>query len=189
LEDPGAAPGNLSASAGSEGNRIGHLTGANVIRYLSVFALPLLAMAAIALPNEIPRIERAIEAQTAAGAFAGAVLIARDGRVLLNRGYGKASLEWGIANSPATRYRLGSVTKQFTAASVLRLAEQGKLRVEDPISQYLPEVPQAWQPITFFHLANIEAPVARDMALKILELEQHQPTVLIGKLHPHPAAR
>ena len=78
-----------------------------------------------ALPNEIPRIERAIEAQTSAGTFAGAVLIARDGRVLLNRGYGKANLEWGIANSPATRYRLGSVTKQFTAASVLRLAEQG----------------------------------------------------------------
>jgi hypothetical protein len=38
-------------------------------------------------------------------------------------------------------------------------------------------------------LANIEAPVARDMALRILELEQHQPTVLMGKLHPHPAAR
>lgn len=105
-----------------------------------------------ALPNEIPRIEQAIEAQTSAGTFAGAVLIARDGRVLLNRGYGKANLEWGIANSPATRYRLGSVTKQFTAASVLRLAEQGKLRVEDPISQYLSDAPQAWQAITFFHL-------------------------------------
>jgi CubicO group peptidase (beta-lactamase class C family) len=82
----------------------------------------------------------------------GAVLLARDGRVLLSKGYGKASLEWQIPNAPNTRFRLGSVTKQFTAASILLLAERGKLKIEDPIAKYMPDAPRAWRPITFFNL-------------------------------------
>lgn len=84
--------------------------------------------------------------------FMGTVLVARDGSTILDKGYGSADLEWNIPNAPDTRFRLGSITKQFTAASILLLEERGKLRVDDPISKYLPDAPAAWKNITFFHL-------------------------------------
>jgi len=58
-----------------------------------------------------------------------AVLVARDGKVLLSKAYGMACVEHHVAATPSTRYRIGSITKQFTAAAILRLQEDGKLRV------------------------------------------------------------
>jgi CubicO group peptidase (beta-lactamase class C family) len=84
--------------------------------------------------------------------FMGTVLVERDGNAILDKGYGSADLEWNIPNAPDTRFRLGSITKQFTAASILLLEERGKLKVEDPISKYMPDEPAAWKNITFFHL-------------------------------------
>jgi CubicO group peptidase (beta-lactamase class C family)/uncharacterized protein YneR len=84
--------------------------------------------------------------------FMGAVLVARDGEILFSKGYGSADLEWDIPNSAATRFRLGSLTKQFTAAAILLLEERGKLRTEDPIKKHLPEAPGAWDSVTIFHL-------------------------------------
>ena len=59
--------------------------------------------------------------------FMGSMLVARDAQVLFSKGYGSADLEWDVPNSPRTKFRLGSVTKQFTAASILLLEERGKL--------------------------------------------------------------
>jgi len=84
--------------------------------------------------------------------FMGSVLVARDGQVLVSRGYGHANLEWNIPNTPATRFRLGSITKQFTAAAILLLEERGKLRIEDPVKKHLPDAPAAWDQVTIFHL-------------------------------------
>lgn len=86
------------------------------------------------------------------GRFMGAVLVARDGKMLFSRGYGVANLEWNIANTPLTKFRIGSVTKQFTAAMILLLAEDGKLRLEDPVSSHWSDAPAAWKDITLFHL-------------------------------------
>ncbi len=84
--------------------------------------------------------------------FMGTVLVARGNDVILNKGYGAANLEWDIPNTPATKFRLGSITKQFTAASILLLEERGKLKLDDPISKYIPDAPAAWEKITIFHL-------------------------------------
>jgi CubicO group peptidase (beta-lactamase class C family) len=54
------------------------------------------------------------------------VLVARGGEILLGKGYGSAKLEWNIPNAPAIKFRLGSITKQFTAASILQLEQRGK---------------------------------------------------------------
>ena len=80
------------------------------------------------------------------------VLAARGDEVLLSKGYGSANLEWNIPNSPATKFRLGSVTKQFTAASILLLEERGKLKTDDPVKKFMPDAPAAWDKITIFHL-------------------------------------
>jgi CubicO group peptidase (beta-lactamase class C family) len=84
--------------------------------------------------------------------FMGSVLVAEDGKILLDKGYGFANLEWQIPNTPTTKFRLGSITKQFTAASILLLEERGKLKVEDPVKKYMPDAPAAWDKITIFHL-------------------------------------
>lgn len=84
--------------------------------------------------------------------FMGSVLVAQDGKILLDKGYGFANLEWETPNTPTTKFRLGSVTKQFTAASILLLEERGKLKVEDPVKKYMPDAPAAWDKITIFHV-------------------------------------
>jgi CubicO group peptidase (beta-lactamase class C family) len=93
-----------------------------------------------------------LAAETAAGRFSGAVLVAQEGRILLEKGYGPADRETGLANTPQTRFHIGSLTKQFTAMAILQLQERGKLQVTDHISQYLPDCPAAWRDITIEHL-------------------------------------
>ncbi|HEY0511756.1 MAG TPA: serine hydrolase [Thermoanaerobaculia bacterium] len=87
-----------------------------------------------------------------AGEPGAAVLIARDGKVLLRKGYGLANLELGVPVQPDMVFELASVTKQFTAAAVLMLQERGKLSVEDDVTQYLPGYPTHGQTITLHHL-------------------------------------
>jgi CubicO group peptidase (beta-lactamase class C family) len=80
------------------------------------------------------------------------VLVVRDGRVLLKRGYGLADLESHTAASAATNYRLASLTKQFTAAAILILAQEQRLSLDDPISRWLPALPPADAAITIREL-------------------------------------
>lgn len=84
--------------------------------------------------------------------FSGSVLIAQDGEVLFSDGFGRADREASIPNKPQTKFRLGSITKQFTAAAILLLQEQGKLDVQDAICDYLSDCPPAWEAITIHHL-------------------------------------
>jgi CubicO group peptidase (beta-lactamase class C family) len=84
--------------------------------------------------------------------FMGSILIVRQGQVLADRSFGLANIEWQIPDAASTRFRIGSLTKQFTAASILLLAERGKLRLEDPVSKYLDNPPAAWNGITLLHL-------------------------------------
>jgi CubicO group peptidase (beta-lactamase class C family) len=73
--------------------------------------------------------------------FAGAVLVARHGKVLLKDAWGRADRKTGVANTPATRFRIGSMNKMFTAVATLQLVEAHKLALDDPIGQHLPGYP------------------------------------------------
>lgn len=106
---------------------------------------------AAAAPN-LPRMEQVIQSFVTTKRFMGAVLVARGNDILLDKGYGFADLEWNIADSPTTKFRLGSITKQFTAASILLLEERGKLSVNDPVKKYMTDAPAAWDKITIFNL-------------------------------------
>jgi CubicO group peptidase (beta-lactamase class C family) len=87
-----------------------------------------------------------------AGWFQGAILVARDGQVIVSKGYGMADAEHGTPNTAQTRFRLASVTKQFTAAAIVILQAHGKLNVTDAICAHLPDCPDAWRDITILHL-------------------------------------
>lgn len=86
--------------------------------------------------------------------FSGAVLVAHQGDPILREGFGMASQEYEIPNTPKTEFRLGSLTKQFTAAAILLLEQRGKLKVSDPVSRFLPDWPTAWAEVTLHHLLS-----------------------------------
>ena len=82
------------------------------------------------------------------------VVVIADGRVVVRRAYGMADLERRVPATPETDYRLASVSKQFTAMAVMLLATGGKLRYDQPVRDFLPELPVAAQPVTIRHLLN-----------------------------------
>src|SRR3984885_13413382 len=98
------------------------------------------------------RLDEVASSYTAGNAFMGSVLVASGNEILLDRGYGMADLGWDIPDAPDVKFRLGSLTKQFTATLVLLLQQDGKLRIDDRISKYLPDAPKTWEKITLAEL-------------------------------------
>jgi CubicO group peptidase (beta-lactamase class C family) len=118
---------------------------------LSLFALP----AAAARPSDTELAAYADELlleNYPPGAPGASALVVRDGKVLLRKGYGLANLELGVPVKPEMVFELGSVTKQFTAAAVLMLAERGKLSIDDDLTRWLPDFPTHGHKITVEHL-------------------------------------
>ncbi len=89
-----------------------------------------------------------------ADVFSGAVLLAKDGKVLFEKAYGEANKDFHAANRTDTKFNLGSMNKMFTAVAIAQLAERGKLSLEDPLAKFLPEFPtkEAAQKIQLKHL-------------------------------------
>ena len=71
--------------------------------------------------------------------FNGSALVAENGQVVYKGAFGLANMEWNIPNTPDTKFRLGSITKQFTATLTMQLVEQGKIKLDAKISDYLPD--------------------------------------------------
>ena len=118
-------------------------------------ALLLVACTCLAGAQELTtRMDEAVKTLAGDRRYMGSVLVARAGEVILSRGYGFANLEWDIPNTPDTKFRLGSISKQFTAACILRLEEQGKLSVNDPVKKYLDDAPAAWDKITLHQVLS-----------------------------------
>jgi CubicO group peptidase (beta-lactamase class C family) len=109
----------------------------------------------IGLVNAQPAPDFAAKADAllAASKFRGSVSVIHDGKPVFRKGYGLANSEWDIPNAPDTKFRIGSITKQFTAIAILQLAEKEKLRIDDPVSKYH-TTPAAWDKISIEHLLN-----------------------------------
>ncbi|MBA3714748.1 MAG: beta-lactamase family protein [Pyrinomonadaceae bacterium] len=87
--------------------------------------------------------------------FQGAVLIAEDGKVIYKGAFGLANMEWKALNSVTTRFRIASVTKPFTALLVLQAVEQGFLKLDGKVTDYLPDYPKATgERVTIHHLLS-----------------------------------
>jgi CubicO group peptidase (beta-lactamase class C family) len=98
------------------------------------------------------KVDEYMNAAMTVNGFSGSILVARNGEPVVSKGYGMANIELAVPNTQQTVFRLGSVTKQFTAMAIMMLQERGKLRVSDPVCQYLTDCPAAWQPLTIRHL-------------------------------------
>ena len=106
-----------------------------------------------------------LEAATELERFSGSVLIARGEEVIFKRSYGMADREHDVANTPKVKYRLGSVTKQFTAMGILQLYEDGKLKLSDPVTDYIPGYEDS-RGITIFHLLTHSSGLAEYTAFE-----------------------
>jgi len=95
-----------------------------------------------------------LAADTKAGVFSGAVLVARDGHTLFEGAYGLADREHGVPNTPFTQFRVGSMDKMLTAVAVLQLAQAGKVSLDAPLGTYLPDYPnmEVASKVTLHHL-------------------------------------
>jgi CubicO group peptidase (beta-lactamase class C family) len=103
------------------------------------------------------------------------VLVLRNGQPVVCASYGLADLETGTSATPATNYRLASMTKQFTAASVLLLAEEGRVALDDRCIQWLPSLPRAAETITIHHLLTHTS--------GLIDYEDVIPEDFTGQLH------
>lgn len=122
-------------------------------RLLSPLILCLVLLSPLgALAQDIERMDEIVRAQSDGMRFMGSVLVSRGGETLFERSYGYANLEWEIPNTRETKFRIGSITKQFTAAAILLLEERGRLDLDDKVNVHLPDAPAAWDDVSVFHL-------------------------------------
>jgi CubicO group peptidase (beta-lactamase class C family) len=118
-----------------------------------VLLLYLLTQTTISAPSNMQaKIDEYINAHIKVNHFSGSVLIAQKGKTIISKGYGQANYELDVPNTPQTKFRLGSITKQFTAMAIMQLQERGLLNVNDSLSKYIPNYPEHAQQITLHHL-------------------------------------
>jgi CubicO group peptidase (beta-lactamase class C family) len=123
---------------------------------LAVFFTPVVAHAqqVTVPPAQIARIDSIFSAYNRPDGPGCALGVSRHDSVVLARAWGSAQLEFAIPNTPLTKFEAGSVSKQFTAAAILRLAQQGRLSLDDDVRRYVPELPTYDSPITIQHLIH-----------------------------------
>lgn len=139
--------------------------------------------------DQASRMDQVVQSYVTSKRFMGSILVARGNEILLSKGYGSANLEWDLPNSPSTKFRLGSLTKQFTAASILLLEERGKLKVEDPVKKYLPDAPAAWDKITIFNVLTHTAGLPNFTSFPDYQSTEPFPTTaekLVGRFRDKP---
>ncbi|BAZ23557.1 hypothetical protein NIES4073_44460 [Kalymmatonema gypsitolerans NIES-4073] len=105
-----------------------------------------------ALPNIEAKVNEYIDANVEVHKFSGSVLIVQKEKVLVSNGYGMANYELDVPNTPQTKFRLASITKQFTAMAIMQLQEKGLLNVDDSINKYILDYPETGKQITIHHL-------------------------------------
>src|SRR3954447_5477315 len=138
-----------------------------LLAVLLLIAIPTVLLAQDQQQNEKQqKIDQLISTYNQYGQFNGSALVAENGKVLLKKGYGLANMEWNIPNQPDTKFRLGSITKQFTATLILQLVEQGKIKLDGKLSDYLDTYrKETGNKITIHHLLTHTSGVPNYTAL------------------------
>ena len=112
------------------------------------------------------KLDEYMTALAGAGRFSGAVHVARGDTVLISKAYGMANEEFSVPNTPQTVFPIGSNTKQLTAAAIMKLQEQGRLNVTDPVPWYVPNA-TPWKDMRIYHLLNHTSGIPSDGAFPL----------------------
>jgi len=112
------------------------------IRLIALFIAFQFSAFSVFAQDKVQKIEQLLSKYNEYGQFNGSALVAENGKVIFKKGFGAANMEWNIPNQSDTKFRLGSISKQFTALLIVKLAEDGKLKLDVPITTYLPDYPK-----------------------------------------------
>jgi CubicO group peptidase (beta-lactamase class C family) len=121
---------------------------------ITVFALSVLL--AVTAPGQLKihdKIAEIVEAESQYDLFSGTVLVAKDGKVIYAKGFGKANKEYGIPNMLETKFNISSIQKTFVAALIMKLCQEGVISLDDAITTYFPECP--WKSADQIHIKNL----------------------------------
>jgi CubicO group peptidase (beta-lactamase class C family) len=118
-----------------------------------LIVLLLLSFSVQAQKDYAKQIDEYLEGHEKIYEFSGAVLVAKKGEVIYKDAFGLANREWNVPNTVDTKFRIGSLTKQFTSAAILQLAEAGKLKLDDPLGKYILSFPKG-DSVTIHMLLN-----------------------------------
>ena len=108
-------------------------------RFLTLFVVAFITTANAFAQQNVQKIDGLLKQYYDYEQFNGSILVAEKGKIIYQKGFGMANMEWAIPNQPNTKFRIGSVTKQFTAALILQLVEEGKIKLDGKLSDYLPD--------------------------------------------------
>lgn len=134
------------------------------------------AASAAAPPVDAARMDTIARFYVDTNQFMGTVLVARGDGVLFSKAYGFANLEWQVPNALDGKFRIGSVTKQFTAAAILLLEERGKLSTSDLVKKHYPDAPAAWDQVTIYHLLTHTSGIPNFTALPDYQKTEPMPS-------------
>ena len=118
------------------------LPGSGKVAIVALLALLAIHNSASA-QDHAAKIDELIRLYYEGGRFNGSVLVAENGHIIYKKGIGPANMEWEIPNEPDTKFRIASMSKQFTALAIMQLQEAGLLSVSDPLNKYYPEYPRS----------------------------------------------
>jgi CubicO group peptidase (beta-lactamase class C family) len=151
---------------------------------LFLMCCPLLLASATpaANPDSSSKVDEYIRSQVNLGRFSGAILVARSNKVLLAKGYGLANIELNVLNDSGSKFRLGSLTQQFTAMAILELQEEGRLNIQDPVCKYLSDCPNDWQAIKIVHLLTHTSGISNFTELPAYESASVLPATVLELL-------
>lgn len=116
-----------------------HFIGPRILSLLIAVSWLLAAHANVLAQDKAAKIDELMKVYNSYQQFNGAVLVAENGKVIFKKGYGMANMEWSIPIETDTRFRLGSITKQFTSMLVMQLVQEGKIKLDGKLTDYLPD--------------------------------------------------
>ena len=122
------------------------------VLFLALFTVTLVCLAPAQTVTDVDAVvQKAVDSKRIPAA---GVAVVKDGKVVLAKGYGMADVDSSTAANENTVFQIASVTKQFTAAGIMLLVEDGKLKLDDPLGKYVPNVPAKWSSVTVRQLLN-----------------------------------
>jgi CubicO group peptidase (beta-lactamase class C family) len=166
--------------------------------YGRLVVLILLATGLAAAQDKAAVIDAVLSKYAAIGDFNGTALVAEQGKVIFKKGYGMANFEWNIPNAPNTKFRLGSLTKQFTAMLVLQQVADGKIKLDGKLSDYLPDYRKdTGERVTIHHLLThtsgipsyTEVPEFRELRIHSVPVDQFVKKYCSGDLQFEPGSK
>lgn len=144
--------------------------------------LSIVLSGALSAQNDISgKIDHYVNSYTTVHGFSGNILIAKKGKIIYQKSLGQANREWKIDNGPDTKFRIGSLTKQFTAAAILQLEEKDRLKTTDRLSKFFPDFPKA-DSITVHMLLNHTSGIRGDTGDSIPKITEINPNLPNPKL-------